>query len=1037
MNHLNAEASHWKETVTEKRAVALGLQNSIQAYQNYLNQVRQNFSSCFLPLPSSRLFLQLNSTLEKQLNQYQGQLEGDDSDYGVLDRLKTEFGETLNKERDLAARMRSQYERQISHMQREHTDAMADTQARLQQLESDRAQIEERQVRELHAAKRHEEAAKDGQAAAQVARDDAQALYVDLQRQQKSLGLANERLREKLQALQEKHQREVEGRAGSMEQWQRELREASENQAAALRRAETAEGRVMALEARMGDLEQLNRSLDVSMSDARSDKEEFLYSIQKANERLKEKLRLTLEDRAAIAAELKHFESLQSTLEKTRINSDQLNRRIQSLESELERAARYKEDWMSEVKKRASIEDRGHTEAITLRAQLDQLRLQLSELNSSNVSLHENQIRLANAESRVQELDAHVKRLERSLVDAEHRNGSLETELNQSRGESARLGTEMDKVAEALRTARSQLVSLSNVGSELSRLESRYATLEKKLRTENSRCSSYERANVQLEKELAAYRVSSSSGMQERVQELLNASGSMAEQLDSASSTREALTVQLQAARSEIVSLRAEAGTLELEAKESAETAKAWKLRFEKSKAAMEKSEDELRSMANIAADESAQKEAIQNRLVALEKERGSEAEQLRKFQARVAALEASLELASAKVTEMQAELSRATDAFADTGADVSFGAWCAALKSAQEGNKEAVKRYLNSPRQAGELDYLIRAVLQKTLELEEAPKPAAPSSSSAVVGGDSPQVIANNLKLMLEDRAGVLFSVFKVVHVAPQAHPYGRTLFIKIDVGEGEAVWIRVFETNGAPPICNCAQGPKNIREDMIFFDEWELTFSEQATSFVKFKGNDFEAEEENDEEEEEIEDDMDEDDMDEDDEGRVLPPLIRVEEEIETVEKKKRRKKMEEDDEGDLVVVVEDVDQEKDQDAHVYNLRTESERHKRGRKSGSEDEEDEGEEDHHYSLRSYDKEDDEADQGDEGEEEDGDGEGGEEEGEHHYNLRSYDSSAERPSPVADKPKRRQTQPKAVSKGSPKAKSSPYELRSARKKRK
>ena len=49
VNHLNAEASHWKETVTEKRAVALGLQNSIQAYQNYLNQVRQHFSSCFLP----------------------------------------------------------------------------------------------------------------------------------------------------------------------------------------------------------------------------------------------------------------------------------------------------------------------------------------------------------------------------------------------------------------------------------------------------------------------------------------------------------------------------------------------------------------------------------------------------------------------------------------------------------------------------------------------------------------------------------------------------------------------------------------------------------------------------------------------------------------------------------------------------------------------------------------------------------------------------------------------------------------------------
>ena len=41
ISHLNQEAARWGETVTEKKAVALGLQNSIHAYQNYLAKVRE------------------------------------------------------------------------------------------------------------------------------------------------------------------------------------------------------------------------------------------------------------------------------------------------------------------------------------------------------------------------------------------------------------------------------------------------------------------------------------------------------------------------------------------------------------------------------------------------------------------------------------------------------------------------------------------------------------------------------------------------------------------------------------------------------------------------------------------------------------------------------------------------------------------------------------------------------------------------------------------------------------------------------------
>lgn len=870
--------------------------------------------------------------------------------------------------------MKANFEARLAQMQRQEADSTREWQGKLQRALDDAKQQKAHLERELAGARRREEAAKDGEAEAQMARDDALALLGEARGQATSLALANERLKEKLHAAATAHEQELSSKASTLERWQQELRQAADGRAAALQRAERAEGKIAAIESRLVQLEQSNSSMDVSLAEARSGKDDFLYSVQRANERLKEKLRLAAEDRAMLQTELAQLKSVEGALGSSRQRTDEMMQRLKASEAELQRALRYKDDWMTEVKRRVALEEKTSAEAAALRGQLEQIRAKLSSLNDSTASARDVELRLANAEGRVSELELECQRHEKTIASLQRTIGAEEAKREETARLVERLQRDLSGTSEELRVARERLVVLSSLGSELSRLEDRHKRLQLELDAETAKSASFERAKVQLEKELAAYKASHHGELHGRVQDLLSTSGSTpATQMETSSSKHEALNSQLAAAQEEIQLLQQQVADSELEARESAETAKAWKDRYETTQQALTALEDDMRDLLETDAERASDKDELERRLGDLREEMNAEIERGREKEARIRVLDSMVESAKVKTARLEADLTELRRQVDAVGSIEAVSEWCAVLRALGRDDTEEVRRFLSGPPREGDLDGAVRTVASKALER---PATQEPDPAFAAAKQDSPQALANNFKQILEDRAGVLFPVYKVIRVAPQAHPYGRTTFIQLDVGDGESLWLRVFETNGAPAILNCAQGPKDIREPIVYFDEWSLNFVEEVENELVEEEDEDEEEEEEEEEKEAVVDLDDFDDNDEEEKGDGVssgkrqrersPPVVRVipdgndedEAPLETVEKKKRTSDRSRPDHLQA-------------EPHIYELRShDSESSTTARKkmvgghAGDEAAGGSDAEHHRYNLRSYDHEEEEEEE-------------------------------------------------------------------------
>lgn len=601
----------------------------------------------------------------------------------------------------LHAQVQARYEKYIAELQADAARKVDVLSAEERQKRGDaekRLRAAEQQLQEV---RRRLEVATAEADTARAGAEDARAMLAQSSSLEASLRAANERLKEKLlreQELREKGkiqwvcfvffvflfffvQRALTGSSESashvelMQKWQAEIEEAQASKViwasrlrpfspltfppkgASERVASEAHAAKQGLLDRIAQLERQTAGADAQLTEARNLKDDFVFQLQMANERLKEKLRVSEEAKVRLLSELDaHEQALNQSVELQQ-QSDDWQKRARALELELSKAQRYKEDWMAEVKQRVVLEERGHAATDALRTQLDQARQRCAELDAAlagadqrhesasqelrarvralegtaaklqeeqsarrrlEVALEESKARLLSAEA-----DAHKLRgqLEEAQRGREGLSGVLQAQLKEKEAELARLSDQLRLGSVAEERAKERERERAQLTSELDLLRRRLEECEASLKAETRTRTSYETANVQLEKEIAIYRAAQADNLQERVQDLLNTSGSMAQQLSSASERQEQLADRLREQTAEAERLRVAVARMERQVEESAETARLWKQRYEQAQATCDKEDEVNRAMIVRHHDQQEQLAQLQRTVAQLQQE--------------------------------------------------------------------------------------------------------------------------------------------------------------------------------------------------------------------------------------------------------------------------------------------------------------------------------------------------------------------------------------------------------------------------------
>lgn len=262
------------------------------------------------------------------------------------------------RERQLHGESQRAYERNMAKVQADawrvaeersagERKQRADAEARLRALEV-----------QLADTRRKAELAKAEADASRAAVEDANATLAQSESTAAALRSANERLKEKLKQANEAREAEAQEKLTSLQQWQGEIKEAREMKGRAEQQMREAALGKRALEERVRELEASQSHLQSALGEAQKAKEDFVFSLQMANERLKEKLRVSEESRAHLAQQLEGQEQLSVRAVALQHKLEERGERVRELEAELAKAHHYKEDWMNAVKQRVLAEER-------------------------------------------------------------------------------------------------------------------------------------------------------------------------------------------------------------------------------------------------------------------------------------------------------------------------------------------------------------------------------------------------------------------------------------------------------------------------------------------------------------------------------------------------------------------------------------------------------------------------------------------------------------------------------------------------------
>ncbi len=752
------------------------------------------------------------------------------------------------------AQMQSAYESKALQLQRDYDNKLAQLQNQLDRAKNEARQAVTVQEREVRLAKLREEGARDDAAAATSAQKDAETTLNQTAAQQKSFALANERLKEKLAVEQAAREKEMQSKNAQLQQWGEELKEAQAAQKAAEKRAARSE----ALEQQVAQLQHSNDALQAQLQESKGSRDEFLYSVQVANERLKEKLRKSEEDKVALLAELEQKSRLEHELERSEARRQDAVHQLQEAKQEAERAVRYKDDWMAEVKRRVLLEERGNAEAGGLRLQLEQTQERLKNLTEKSgqseqvaaiaAELTASRATVSTLQKKVQELEASMASATADAQKKQSQAAETQRKLSEALAENARLQSRLKDERIALEKKEADVARFAD---DLQRLQKRSEKTEESLREEIRKSASFQLASAQLEKELTVFKSTHSEDLHGKVQELLNTSGSMAHQLETSSSKQEQLMRQLQEANRDIAKLKTQIAEQEQEVSEISDTARSWKARCEKAEQSLKQEEEANRALIMNERSKAEALNELQKRLATIEGQAAHDRELREQRESQLDTLQAAANVdrvrSAGAIQELQERIAAAECRWQEAGSDRVAQTWSTALEAVARDDLPTVRKCLHAAEKfSSPLDNLIRSALQNVVHVAETGQRSAEtvaSPISAVVAAavakavspsqqhseeSTPQGVANMLKRVLEDKAGQEFEQFRVVQSAPQAHPFGKTLFLKVDIGRGEAVWIRVFQTSGSPPVVNSAQGPKDLSEDMVYFDEWDFNFDE-----------------------------------------------------------------------------------------------------------------------------------------------------------------------------------------------------------------
>jgi hypothetical protein len=721
---------------------------------------------------------------------------------------------------------------------------------------------------------------------------DSQSALAAAQAQQRSYGLAVERLKNKLAEESAARERELVAKNAQLEQWQREFRDATAAREAAERRA----ARVDELEQQNSALRQNNASLDTMLQQSKMGKEEFLYSVQCANERLKEKLRQSEEDKVELikvgaqkdwtfcsvyffflkkkkTKELERRKRCEQDVQRSDTRREEIVRQLHVVQEELQRALRYKDDWMTEVKVRMTAEEKHSGELTALKEQLEQANAKLR--NQS----HDRD--LAAARGQVSVLQQQVQSLEVSLREEQQRRQMSVVEFQRRNSEQAA------EIARLQKIVSESSASLASFVEENRALQQRCVRAEESLKDEARKSASFQLANSQLEKELAVLKSGRSAEVHERVQELLNSSGSMALQLSSSTGKHEHLAASLREAQMQLEEVRGRVAEQEDEVREISETARAWKVRCERAEEQLCKEEEASHTLAAREREKSGALDSARQHVARLETTLQEEQPARDRLSAELAQLQAAHNQLWQKVQNEQRDRAERVAAVEEA---------VRVLLAAAVRDEETVSRYLQSAKNSA-LDEAVKATLVRVKSLEEELESVQRKQKTVVAveqqkeqvkevvrkgekeqeeeeeevvdeeDAMGPQETADFLRANLELRVGVEFERFLVVESHSQAHPFGKTLFLKVDIGRGLCLWVRVFETNGARPTVNSAQGPKPADEEMVFFDEWDLNFHQQEEEVMVVEEDDDVDDEKG--QKDDDEGDVDDDDDDDEDDG------------------------------------------------------------------------------------------------------------------------------------------------------------------------
>ncbi len=207
--------------------------------------------------------------------------------------MKNEFANTLQRERQLSSEFQAKLEAKMQ--QQKDTDAklLQQQQKLLEAVTRERDMAIAVKDREVQLARDREDRVRDELAEALSRQKDGDASVGQMQSQLRSFGLALERLKKKLAEETAARDQETASHAAQLERWKEEIDTAHASKTAAEQRV----ARVAELERQVAALKETNALLEATARDSQSGKEDFVYSVQCANERLKEKLRLSEESK--------------------------------------------------------------------------------------------------------------------------------------------------------------------------------------------------------------------------------------------------------------------------------------------------------------------------------------------------------------------------------------------------------------------------------------------------------------------------------------------------------------------------------------------------------------------------------------------------------------------------------------------------------------------------------------------------------------------------------------------------------------------